>query len=109
MLEISVTFEEFQLVFNFMLFFTLTLLFSIQEKYKVAKIWGGGLQLPQPPVSTGLGNISRFKLIKDRLFAEAYLERCQAYRMEFFCENSEHPKIVNYFCVKLNLGCLTLF
>ena len=25
MLEISVTFEEFQLVFNFMLFFTLTL------------------------------------------------------------------------------------
>ena len=46
MLEISVTFEEFQLVFNFMLFFTLTLFFSIQEKYKVAKI-----SPPSPPVS----------------------------------------------------------
>ena len=56
MLEILVTFEEFQLVFNFMLFFTLTLLFSIQEKYKVTKVWGGGAAAPppSPPVSTGL-------------------------------------------------------
>ena len=42
MLGISVTFEGFQLVFNFMLFFTLTLFFSIHEKYQVAEIWGGG-------------------------------------------------------------------
>ena len=55
MLEISVTFEEFQLVFNFMLFFTLTLLFSIHEKYKVAKIWGAAAPpAPLPPTSTGL-------------------------------------------------------
>ena len=53
MLEISVTFEEFQLVFNFMLFFTLTLFFSIQEKYKVAKIWGAAAP-PANPVSAGL-------------------------------------------------------
>ena len=40
MLEKSVTFEEFQLVFNFLLFFQLTLFFSIHEKCKVAEILG---------------------------------------------------------------------
>ena len=60
MLGISVTFEGFQLVFNFMLFFTLTLFFSIHEKYQVAEIWGGGgvgcsTHPPaRPPVSRGL-------------------------------------------------------
>ena len=54
MLEVSVTFEEFELVFKFMLFFNLTLFFSIREKDKVAKIWGrgGGTAVPpslQPP------------------------------------------------------------
>ena len=61
MLGISVTFEGFQLVFNFMLFFTLTLFFSIHEKYQVAEIWGGGGGVgcsthppARPPVSRGL-------------------------------------------------------
>ena len=44
----SKTFEKFQLVFKFVLFFTLKLLFSIHEKYTLAKIWGG-LQCPHPP------------------------------------------------------------
>ena len=48
MLEISVTFEKFQLVFNFMLFFTLTLFSLIHEECKVAKIWGAAA----PPGST---------------------------------------------------------
>ena len=51
MLEISVTFEEFQLVFKFMIFFTLTLFFSIHERYKVAKIWGERTLQPRPPSS----------------------------------------------------------
>ena len=56
MLEISVTFEEFQLVFNFMLFFHfITLFFSIHEKYKVAKIWAAAAPPSLPsPVSIGL-------------------------------------------------------
>ena len=68
MIEMSKTFEKFQLVLNFALFFTLNLLFSIHEKYRLAKIWGWvGLQSPSPhpptppPVSAGLyhSNISR--------------------------------------------------
>ena len=48
MIEMSKTFEEFQLVLKFVLFFTLTQFFSIHEKYKLAKTWGGGgLQLPR--------------------------------------------------------------
>ena len=58
MLEILVTFEEFQLVFNFMLFFTLTLFFSIQEKYKVAKIWGGC----RPPSHPGFWAYYRIRI-----------------------------------------------
>ena len=46
MLELSITFEEFQLVLNFVLFFTLPPIFSIHEKYKLAKIWRG-LQPPK--------------------------------------------------------------
>ena len=38
MIEMSKTFEEFQLVLNFVLFFTLKLFFEIHEKYKLAKI-----------------------------------------------------------------------
>ena len=54
MLEISVTFEEFQLVFNFMLFFHFNTIFSIHEKYKVAKIWGAAAPPSLPsPVSIG--------------------------------------------------------
>ena len=41
MTEMSKTFEGFQLVLNFVLFLTLALFFSIHEKYKLAKIWGG--------------------------------------------------------------------
>ena len=56
MIEMSKTFEKFQLVFKFVLFFTLKLLFSIHEQYTLAKIWGrvgeGGAAAPQPP--TGL-------------------------------------------------------
>ena len=53
MIEMSKTFEKFQLVFKFVLFFTLKLLFSIHEQYTLAKIWGrvgeGGLQPLSPP------------------------------------------------------------
>ena len=44
MIEMSKTFPKFQLVLNFVLFFTLTLFFSVHEKYKLAKIWGGSSQ-----------------------------------------------------------------
>ena len=50
MIEMSKTFEKFQLVFEFVLFFTLKLLFSIHEQYTLAKIWGVGVAAaPQPP------------------------------------------------------------
>ena len=49
MTEMSKTFEKFQLVFNFVLFFTLKLLFSIHQKYTLAEVWGGeGLHSPPP-------------------------------------------------------------
>ena len=54
MIEISKTFEKFQLVFKFGLFFTLKLLFSIDEQYTLAKILGGWCSPPAPPASTGL-------------------------------------------------------
>ena len=47
--KMSKTFAEFQLVLNFVLFFTLTLFFSVLEKYKLAKIWGAPAPPPQPP------------------------------------------------------------
>ena len=53
MIEMSKTFEKFQLVFNFVLFFTLKLLFSIHEKYKLAKIWGGAATFNLLPLSFG--------------------------------------------------------
>ena len=53
MIEMSKTFEKFQLVFKFVLFFTLKLLFSIHEQYTLAKIWGrvgeGGGCSPSAP------------------------------------------------------------
>ena len=53
MIEMSKTFEKFQLVFKFVLFFTLKLLFSIHEKYTLAKIFGGGRGVAAPPPPPG--------------------------------------------------------
>ena len=55
MLEISATFEEFQLVFNFMLFFHFNTIFFNSWKMQGSKILGGlAPQPPSAPVSTGL-------------------------------------------------------
>ena len=47
MLEISVTFEEFQLVFNFMLFFHFNTIFFDSWKMQCSKNLGGPAD-PQP-------------------------------------------------------------
>ena len=82
MVEMSKTFEEFQLVLNFVLFFTLKLFFSIHEKYKLAKIWGGlhpppPLAPSAPPVSTGLRTKIVFRASKKRLKDVIILERTE--------------------------------
>ena len=56
MLEISVTFEEFQLVFNFMLFFHFNTIFFNSWKMQGSKTLGGlAPQPPQPPGFYGPG------------------------------------------------------
>ena len=54
MLEISVIFEEFQLAFNFMLFFHFNTIFFSSWKMQDSKNLGGATAPPAPPVSTGL-------------------------------------------------------
>ena len=54
MLEISVIFEEFQLVFNFMLFFHSNTIFFSSWKMQGSKNLGGCTSPPVPLVSTGL-------------------------------------------------------
>ena len=67
MLEISVTFEEFQLVSNFMLFFTLTLFFFNSVKIQGSKNLGAAAPLP-PPLS-GFYEPVRVTLQKDNLLS----------------------------------------
>ena len=49
MLEISVTFEEFQLVFNFMLFFHFNTIFFNSWKMQGSKNLGGAAAPSSPP------------------------------------------------------------
>ena len=70
------------------------------EKLRIRKFFYAVVQFSKLYESRNISDILRKSLVSCEHRIKVYLRHCQTFMMEFFCENSQWLKAINYFCEK---------